>query len=68
MTAANARAPLEFLSTHPAGEHRIREIEKHLPEVVPLYERARRRSRRRGDAPQPMPDSRALRSRSTLMM
>lgn len=42
MTAANARAPLEFLSTHPAGEHRIREIEKHLPEVVPLYERARR--------------------------
>lgn len=42
MTAANARAPLEFLSTHPAGEHRIREIEKHLPEVTPLYERARR--------------------------
>lgn len=42
MAAANSRAPLEFLSTHPAGEHRIREIEKHLPEVMPLYDRARR--------------------------
>ncbi|MDK9715014.1 MAG: M48 family metallopeptidase [Sulfuritalea sp.] len=40
MTAANSRAPLEFLSTHPAGDHRIREIEKHLPEVMPLYRRA----------------------------
>jgi Zn-dependent protease with chaperone function len=40
MTAANSRAPLEFLSTHPAGDHRIREIEKHLPEVMPLYQRA----------------------------
>ena len=40
MAAANSRAPLEFLSTHPAGEHRIREIEKHLPEVMPLYEKA----------------------------
>jgi Zn-dependent protease with chaperone function len=42
MTAANSRAPLEFLSTHPAGDHRIREIEKHLPEVMPLYAKARR--------------------------
>ncbi len=42
MTAANNRAPLEFLSTHPAGDHRIKEIEKHLPEVMPLYERTRR--------------------------
>ncbi len=41
MAAANSRAPLEFLSTHPAGESRIREIEKHLPDVMPLYERAR---------------------------
>jgi Zn-dependent protease with chaperone function len=41
MTAANSRAPLEFLSTHPAGENRIREIEKHLPEVMPLYRKAR---------------------------
>ena len=42
MAAANSRAPLEFLSTHPAGEHRIREIEKHLPQVMPLYQQARR--------------------------
>jgi predicted Zn-dependent protease len=42
MAAANSKAPLEFLSTHPAGNHRITEIEKHLPEVMPLYEKARR--------------------------
>jgi Zn-dependent protease with chaperone function len=42
MTAANSRAPLEFLSTHPAGENRIREIENHLPAVMPLYQQARR--------------------------
>jgi predicted Zn-dependent protease len=42
MTAANSRAPLEFLSTHPAGENRIREIEKQLPAVMPLYEKARK--------------------------
>jgi Zn-dependent protease with chaperone function len=42
MTAANSRAPLEFLSTHPAGDQRIREIEKHLPEVMPLYAKARK--------------------------
>jgi Zn-dependent protease with chaperone function len=41
MTAANSRAPLEFFSTHPAGENRIREIEKHLPAVMPLYLKAR---------------------------
>lgn len=41
MTAANSQAPLEFLSTHPAGNNRIAEIERHLPEVMPLYEKAR---------------------------
>jgi Zn-dependent protease with chaperone function len=41
MTAANSRAPLEFLSTHPAGENRIKEIESHLPAVMPLYQKAR---------------------------
>lgn len=40
MAAANSKAPLEFLSTHPAGDHRIKEIEKHLPEVMPLYAKA----------------------------
>ncbi|MCX7149812.1 MAG: M48 family metallopeptidase [Rhodocyclales bacterium] len=42
MAAANSKAPLEFLSTHPAGDHRIKEIEKHLPEVMPLYAKAHR--------------------------
>lgn len=42
MEAANSKAPLEFLSTHPAGGNRIREIEQHLPEVMPLYQKARR--------------------------
>ena len=41
MAAANSRAPLEFLSTHPAGNNRIKDIERHLPDVMPLYERAR---------------------------
>ncbi|MDK9703998.1 MAG: M48 family metallopeptidase [Sulfuritalea sp.] len=45
MTAANSKAPLEFLSTHPAGEHRIKEIEKHLPQVMPLYLAARKANR-----------------------
>jgi predicted Zn-dependent protease len=42
MAAANSKAPLEFLSTHPAGDHRIKEIEKHLPDVMPLYAKAHR--------------------------
>lgn len=33
---------LAWFSTHPAGGDRIREIERHLPEVMPLYEAARR--------------------------
>jgi len=41
MLNANKGAPPEWFSTHPAGDHRIREIEKHLPEVMPLYEKAR---------------------------
>jgi predicted Zn-dependent protease len=40
MTSANRGAPPQWLSTHPSGNNRIHEIEKHLPEVMPLYERA----------------------------
>ena len=32
---------LAWFSTHPAGRDRIREMERHLPEVMPLYEAAR---------------------------
>ena len=43
MAAANRGAPPQWLSTHPAGKNRITEIERHLPEVMPLYEAARKR-------------------------
>jgi predicted Zn-dependent protease len=33
-------SPPEFLSTHPAPETRIADIEKYLPEALPYYERA----------------------------
>ena len=41
MVAANKGAPPQWLSTHPSGKNRISEIERHLPEVMPLYEKAR---------------------------
>lgn len=40
MQAANKGAPPQWLSTHPASDSRIKEIERHLPSVMPLYERA----------------------------
>ena len=40
MSAANKGAPPQWLSTHPSGPSRIKEIERHLPEVLPLYQRA----------------------------
>jgi predicted Zn-dependent protease len=40
MNAASRGAPLPWLSTHPSGDDRIRDIERHLPEVMPLYEKA----------------------------
>ncbi|GAB3500136.1 M48 family metallopeptidase [Curvibacter fontanus] len=42
MSAASKGAPPQWLSTHPSGQARIVEIEKNLPKVLPLYERARR--------------------------
>jgi predicted Zn-dependent protease len=41
MGAANKGAPPQWLSTHPSGSTRIADIEKTLPKVMPLYERAR---------------------------
>ena len=40
MSQASKGAPPQWLSTHPAGTNRIKEIEKHLPEVLPLYQKA----------------------------
>lgn len=42
MSAANKGAPPQWLSTHPAGSSRIAEIERNLPKVMPIYERAKR--------------------------
>jgi predicted Zn-dependent protease len=44
MTATNKGAPPQWMSTHPSGPNRIKEIEKHLPQVIPLYEQARLQS------------------------
>jgi predicted Zn-dependent protease len=46
MGAANKGAPPQWLSTHPAGPTRIRDIEASLPKVEPVYERAAKPSQR----------------------
>ena len=40
MQQASKGAPPQWMSTHPASDSRIKEIERHLPEVLPLYARA----------------------------
>lgn len=40
MSAAGGAKPLEILSTHPSDAHRIRDLEAHLPEALPLYQQA----------------------------
>ena len=42
MLSASSGSPPEFLSTHPSGQNRIREIESLLSTVMPLYQQARR--------------------------
>lgn len=44
MEAASKGNPPQWLSSHPAGKNRIREIETQLPRVMPLYEQARRQA------------------------
>jgi predicted Zn-dependent protease len=48
MLQANKNAPPEFMSTHPAGDTRIRDIQDKLPKVQPLYEQAAKPPRRFG--------------------
>ncbi len=43
MEESARRTPPEWLSTHPSHATRIREIERRLPQVLPLYEVARNR-------------------------
>jgi len=40
MSQASSGGPPEFLSTHPSGESRIRDLEKNVPRVLPLYQAA----------------------------
>ena len=48
MMSASQGAPPQFLSTHPAGSSRIRDIQDKLPKVEPIYQRAGRPDRRYG--------------------
>ena len=52
MLEASKGAPPEFMSTHPAGASRIRDIESKLPKVMPLFERAAKPVRRFAPPPQ----------------
>ena len=51
MMSASQGAPPQFLSTHPAGATRIRDIQAKLPRVQPLYERAAKPPRTYGPPP-----------------
>ncbi len=48
MVSANKGAPPQWLSTHPSGESRIKDIEGRLPRVQPLYARAAKPDRQFG--------------------
>ena len=48
MTAQSKGAPPQFLSTHPSGPTRIKDIESKLPKVAPLFEQAAKPTRRFG--------------------
>ena len=41
MERAADGAPPEFLSTHPSGQTRIRDLTARLPDALPVYEAAR---------------------------
>jgi predicted Zn-dependent protease len=48
MMGAAKGAPPQFLSTHPAGDTRIKDIQAKLPKVQPLYRQAAKPERRFG--------------------
>ena len=41
MSQAGKSSPPQWISTHPSGTTRIAELQKNLPRVMPLYERAK---------------------------
>jgi len=48
MTEANKGAPPQWLSTHPSGDSRIKDIEARLPRTQPLYSAAAKPGRQFG--------------------
>jgi predicted Zn-dependent protease len=48
MGAVGGSAPPEWLSTHPSGETRIRDMEARMPGVMPVYEEAAKPGQRFG--------------------
>ena len=56
MLASNKGAPPQWMSTHPSGDSRIKDIEVRLARVQPMYERAAKPDRRYGP-PQARPAS-----------
>ena len=48
MASESKGAPPQFISTHPSGPTRIRDIEVNLPKVLPLYQRAEKPVQRFG--------------------
>lgn len=55
MTAAARGAPPQWLSTHPAGDTRIKLIQDNLKDVTGLYERAKAAKASGGPMPMPFP-------------
>ena len=53
MAAANKKAPPEFMSTHPSGPTRIKDIQASLPKVTGLYARAPKPEQTFGPPPLP---------------
>jgi predicted Zn-dependent protease len=51
MLSANKGAPPQWLSTHPSGESRIRDLEARMPKVQPMFESAPKPPRRFGPPP-----------------
>ena len=52
MAEASKGAPPQFLSTHPSGPTRIKDIQAALPRVIPLYNRAQKPSQQFSPPPQ----------------
>jgi predicted Zn-dependent protease len=53
MLSASKGAPPEFMSSHPAGETRIKDIQDKLPKVAPIHARAVRPDRQFGPPAKP---------------